>query len=182
MNESFRSKKALQAVVYLARLGGGSVDRYSLIKMMYLADRESLSETGQSITGDRAYSLEYGPILSNVARLTKQGEMPDELWDACIERAGEDNAVRVMTDPGQDLLTKRDCKIIERVFAKLGNMTFRQLREWSHGLPEYEEVGRGRAVIPLERLLAHLGKSPAQISAIMEANKEEELLRVMSAP
>lgn len=34
-----------------------------MLKLLYLADRESLKETGHTITGDRVVAMEHGPVL-----------------------------------------------------------------------------------------------------------------------
>ena len=41
-------------------------DYIKLIKLLYLADRAALIETGSPITGDRYVSMKFGPVLSNV--------------------------------------------------------------------------------------------------------------------
>jgi uncharacterized phage-associated protein len=48
-----------------------------LLKLMYLADRKSLLETGVPITGDSISALDKGPVLSQTYnRLKPAGALP----------------------------------------------------------------------------------------------------------
>ena len=68
MNFRFNFERALQASAYLLRLDGKRMGYLRLLKLLYIADREWLAETGESITGDRAYAMKYGPVLSSDLR------------------------------------------------------------------------------------------------------------------
>lgn len=164
-------------------MNGGSIDRYALIKMMYDVDREARKRWGHSMTGDKPYSLRYGPILSRIANLTKgSGASEDAFWHEYILPAGDDNVVSMKRPlETKDRLSKSDISIIRRVFEKLGQMNFSQLRKWSHSLPEYENVDPWEAKpIHVENLLRHLGKTDAEIADIGVQNKEAALLKVLA--
>ncbi len=67
----FSCTKAAQAAAVLLKRAGGSMDKYIFIKMLYIADRESMGRWGEPITGDSAVSMEHGPVLSTIYDLTK---------------------------------------------------------------------------------------------------------------
>ena len=81
----FRAEKAVQLVGCLMRTAGRKrANIMWLLKLLYLADRESLRETGRPISGDRHYTLPHGPVLSKIYNLMntaedfpEQGEDPD---------------------------------------------------------------------------------------------------------
>jgi len=69
----------------LLRLDGKRIDYLRLLKLLHIADREWLAETGESITGDRAYAMKYGPVLSSIYDLVKgngsrAGERDDYIY------------------------------------------------------------------------------------------------------
>ena len=53
----FRFDKALQAAGLFLRLNGGRLKSLKLLKLLYLADRESLAVEGDTITGDRVRAM-----------------------------------------------------------------------------------------------------------------------------
>ena len=66
MHFRFHFERALQASAYLLRLDRKKMSYLRLLKLLYIADREWLAETGESITGDRAYAMKQGPVLSTI--------------------------------------------------------------------------------------------------------------------
>ena len=60
----FNERKAAQAAAYLLCKAGGSLNVLKLVKLMYLAERESLRRYGETITGDALVSMRNGPVLS----------------------------------------------------------------------------------------------------------------------
>ena len=62
----FDINKATQAAAHLVYLQGGKINLMALIKLLYLADREALLETGYPITGDQMVSMPHGPVLSRI--------------------------------------------------------------------------------------------------------------------
>ncbi len=56
--------KADELAGHLLQHAGGSMPMLKLLKLMYLADRASLIETGFPITGDAIVAMDKGPVLS----------------------------------------------------------------------------------------------------------------------
>jgi len=69
---AFDERKATAAAAFLLEQAGGSLEYFTLIKLMYFADRESLDAFGRPISGDRFVSMANGPALSTVYNLIKQ--------------------------------------------------------------------------------------------------------------
>jgi uncharacterized phage-associated protein len=68
----FNIEKAIQAVAALLHFHGSKEMSYlRMLKLLYIADRETLKETGRPITGDRIVAMEHGPVLSSVYDLIK---------------------------------------------------------------------------------------------------------------
>ena len=62
----FDEKQATEAMVFLLSLNGGNMSCMKVIKMLYLADRYSMSNGHGSITTDSYISLPDGPASSNI--------------------------------------------------------------------------------------------------------------------
>ncbi len=77
MRYLFEEKKAAQAAAYLLKLHGEPMKYFVLIKLLYLADRQSLIETGLPITGDKMVSMPHGPVLSQILDLIQAGKQDD---------------------------------------------------------------------------------------------------------
>jgi uncharacterized phage-associated protein len=71
MHLRFHFEKSLQAAGVLLHLEGGRMPYMRLLKLLYIADREMLAETAKPVTGDRAYAMKNGPVLSHVYALIK---------------------------------------------------------------------------------------------------------------
>jgi uncharacterized phage-associated protein len=64
MNFRFHFDRTLQASAYLLHLRKGRMSQLRLLKLLYIADREWLAESGYPITGDHARALKNGPVLT----------------------------------------------------------------------------------------------------------------------
>ena len=71
MQLRFNFEKSLQAAGVLLQLEEGRMPYLRLLKLLYIADRELLAESAASLTGDRAYAMKHGPVLSHVYSLIK---------------------------------------------------------------------------------------------------------------
>ena len=67
----FNDRKTAQAAAWLLDRQEGRMPYLKLIKLLYLADRQSLIESGYPITGDRLVSMDRGPVLSRVLDLNQ---------------------------------------------------------------------------------------------------------------
>src|SRR5207253_1566731 len=67
----FNFTKSLQATGVLLELHGDSMEYVRLLKLLHIADREMMAEASAPITGDRAVTMDHGPVLSQVYDLIK---------------------------------------------------------------------------------------------------------------
>jgi uncharacterized phage-associated protein len=153
------------------------MDKYIWIKMLYLADKESMLKWEEPITGDSLASMRYGPVLSTIYDLTK-GDLPTlrEYWQRYISDADCDaNRISLKEDPGVRDLSKAEIAILDSVFEKFRNFSFGAMKDHIHSLPEYEEVVAGSKDMTVEHLLRTNGKSPGEIQ---EAERRHVQMRV----
>jgi len=183
MNFRFNPKKSAQAAATLLKLNGGDMDKYLFIKMLYLADREALQKWDEPITGDSAASMEYGPVLSIIYDLTK-GDCPNlrKDWEPFVSDADPDaNRIFLKADPGNDELSKAEIAILQSVHARFKDHTWKQMRDYCHSLPEFEDVGKKSKPLPPERILKGIGKTDPEILSAENRQKEIQVLEMVLA-
>ena len=99
MVSGFNARKAAQVVAYLAnKAPNGRLNILKAIKLVYLADRESLRQSGFPILDDDRFSMPHGPVNSTTLRLAN-GELEDASWSEII--ADRSNHELSVTDAGK---------------------------------------------------------------------------------
>ena len=130
-----------------------SLNYMLLIKLLYLADRESLLRWGSPLTGDQYYSMEFGPVLSKTHDLITEMQPPEEFsyWASYIQRSGYD--VQLLSEPGNEELSDADDDLLKELFIKYQEYYDRNPFEFVYylheTLPEYKQVEKGER-IPLD--------------------------------
>lgn len=69
MSHQFQPEKAVASIGYLVQQTGA--DLYSVMKMLYLADKLHLGRFGRTITGDMYTAMEKGPVPERAYNLCK---------------------------------------------------------------------------------------------------------------
>lgn len=145
MSFHFDPKRAAQATSVLLKCSDCRRHNYTaLIKMLYIADRESIRETGSPVTGDRPFALDNGPILSNILNLIKEDSIYDELhraiWSKYFRTIGFD--IELISDPGDSELSDYEVALLERIHRENGQKHYWTLVNETHELPEWSETHR----------------------------------------
>ena len=156
--------KAAQAAAQLIILGGGKMDTWVLIKLLYLADRAALMESGQSVTNDRMVSLPHGPVLSGILDHVNWNERP---WRDYISERTHHILSLEHAHPDDGELSEYDGHILARVFKEYGHLDRTELRTLTHSLPEYEDPDGSSLPIDPADILRFAGKSDAEIEDII---------------
>ncbi|MGD0540535.1 MAG: Panacea domain-containing protein [Tepidisphaeraceae bacterium] len=154
--------RIVEASAFLVKQSPGqTTTKLPLLKLLYLADRESIRQTGQSITGDAPAAMEHGPILKCAYDMMKNPSAYP-LWKKHLDSSKEKKEVTLTDDPGADHLSKLDIAILTKVWSEFGHLSAAQLRQYTHDLPEYlknEPETKTSNDIPLADLLQALGQS-----------------------
>lgn len=180
MNLQFNEKKATQAAALFLKLADNRQLNYMvLIKDLYLADKEALSNWGRPITNDQYYSMKCGPVLSNVLDLIHEEPMPDEtiFWAEYISPPSN-YEVTLVKDPGLDLLSVAEENLIKSIFEKYKYYQTEPFKfvEYLHSsLPEWDRRTHGRSEITIRSMLLSAQKTPDEINDI-----ENELVNIAS--
>src|SRR5712691_11826566 len=74
--------KTIQAIGVLLRQDGVRCMNYMrLLKLLYIADREALRQTGRAVVGGPVVARERGPVLEEVFDLIRGRHRHMPLWD-----------------------------------------------------------------------------------------------------
>ena len=178
-------EKLYQSVGYLIEKHGGRLNYMKLIKLLYIADREMINQTGYPITGDHYCSMKNGPVLSNLYDLIRGKAFGAEQtsWNALFKTDGY-NLTR-SHESAWELgdLTPREISILDCVSEKFRDHTQFQLRDHLHQKQlfpevEWEESGSTSRPLPVDSIRHALGFSDAEIA---EIHADDELLEKENA-
>jgi uncharacterized phage-associated protein len=179
----FDIKKTIQAAGVLLRKESGHENYMRLLKLLYLADRQSIQETGRPITGDRVVAMKNGPVLSRVYDYIRHGM--DAEWTRYFETERYDIAIR--RQPDIDLLSKQDIDILENTSKIYWDRGPSDMVDLTHELPEWKENAvRAEDVVKVrdiryEDILEAVGMSDHVESIRQDAQTEAELNELFGA-
>jgi len=131
----FDERRAVQACALLLQKAGGQSNYTRVLKLLYLADRRSLKETGQPITGARFVNMTHGPVLSEVYECIKE-DCNDGLWDRHIVTEGRYD-IRLLMDPGDDELSDFDVDVLTELAEQYAQASYSMMINVVHELPEW---------------------------------------------
>jgi uncharacterized phage-associated protein len=158
MKSRFDERKSTQIAGALLQLAGGKMNYLKLVKLMYIVDREALKRWGYPLTGDEYYSLPHGPIVSRVYDLIadEPGLSSSAYWKDFIQT--HDYEVRLARPASDEALAPADTELITEVFQRFGHLDQWQLRDLTHGFPEWRDPGGGRLPIRYVDILRAVGR------------------------
>lgn len=133
---NFNPRKAVEAAaVLLKREPHWRTNYMRLLKLMYIADRESLKETGSPIVGGNVYAMERGPVLSAVLKLINSEHPDSPAWDRVIRKDRYD--VEVVQDPGLNALSPYEVRKLHEVSERYADLDEWQMSDLTYTFPEW---------------------------------------------
>jgi uncharacterized phage-associated protein len=169
----FNFEKTLQAAAFLLGLDGRRMERIRLLKLLYIADRELLAQSGRPLTGDRAVALRHGPVLRQVYDLIQGEAFKAGDWDRYIHT--DNHAIELRCDPGRGELSRREIEKLKEVSDRYRDRDEWAIVEETHPFPEWcmHHVEGTSNPIPWEAILVAQGK--ADLIEIVERNEADRL-------
>jgi uncharacterized phage-associated protein len=160
---SYSPRKAAQVIAYLAMKGKAAcLPVLKAVKLVYLADRESLSRFGFPILEENHVSMPQGPVNSSTySHINGEEDLDTCGWSDFLQaREGHNvSAVQGITEDDLDELSDADIACLDAVWEKFGGMGKWEIRDWTHdrdNVPEWEDPNGSSRPIPLERILSYL--------------------------
>ena len=170
-----------QLAASFLRLAGGRMPYLKLMKLMYFADRQMLVQHGTLITYDKWVAMKLGPVLSSTYDLIRNAEETNT-WTSHIQKQGFD--VQLITDPGNDELSRTVQSIVAQVYEDHGHKTKFELAMDTHDLKEYdnpEQYGQKVSDLPYETVLEVEGVPFEEIEKVLSnINAENAIDRVLA--
>ncbi len=163
---------AKQVIAFFSiKNGRNPIGRVKLMKLVYLADRESMRATGHPITYDSFACLENGPIPSSIYNLVKGDHVKarEGDWSEWVEAplgVGVKLIKQVeLTD--LDELSQENLDVLEEVWGQFGRMNEKRIIDYTHDLPEYTDPGQGTSTpLSYEAVFRGLGVPDEQAQSL----------------
>lgn len=171
----FNERKAAAAAAVLLKRASGRMEYIKLLKLLYVAERESLRRRGVPIVGDTYLSMKRGPVMETVYTLIRAAteDLGDrDVWRRHVRKDGRYH-VKLSGDPGDDALSESEIEILAETFDRYGGVDKWELCELTHHFPEWRDPGDSCFPIHAERILAALGKDDEEIAEIAEETERE---------
>jgi uncharacterized phage-associated protein len=178
---AFNAEKALAAIGYLVNATGA--DLYSVMKMIYLADKAHLGQFGRTITGDMYTAMEKGPVPERAYNLCKFVRGQRSHFDAFPEARDwlvlEHNKFQLKRDPELRNLSKSDLGALDEVVSFYKSHGWKGVADASHDAAwkaawdEAESRGQGSTSMDFNAIAATLGNGPALIEYLADPHPGE---------
>jgi uncharacterized phage-associated protein len=170
----FNSNKTTQAIAFLLHQSSTKSANYMrLIKLLYIADRESLKDTGRPITGDRVFAMDRGPVLSNLLDLIKGSYYDCSQWDKFIRK--ENYHIRLIDSPGNGELCRYEIEKLQEIWDRYDSKDEWDMVNETHEFPEWKKNHMTAAShrIPLSDILEAVGR-PEKLEDITKDVQQSE--------
>ena len=158
------------------------MDYERLLKLLYIADRECLRETGRPITYAQGFAFPLGPIHSEIYDLVKGSRADAELWSRFINTHGY--KVKRIEDPGRGRLSRHEIEKLREVSEKFERFTSEALRDITHSFEEYSNhkpEGNTPNPIPLADIIDAVGRSDIKEDILADLREKQALDEFLSA-
>jgi len=133
---------SVQAMYYIAKQLNKPVDKLTLLKLVFFADRYHVRKYARTITDDTYFALPYGPVASN----TK--DILDDLADMGLKEEAYArqfiDIVDIKTFQAKqiseelDYLSETDIEALDFVIENFGHMSSFGLVDLTHKYPEWK--------------------------------------------
>jgi uncharacterized phage-associated protein len=159
----YNSVKAAQAAAKIIKMHGAPIDTLVLMKLLYLADREALLDSGYTITGDTMMSMPHGPVLTNVLDSVTCNARP---WRDYMKERQNHLLALENQEPNDDELSEYEIGILAKIHQRFGHLRPWEIRKMTHELPEYEDPNGSSSRIEPADILKFAGKSDHEIEVL----------------
>jgi len=151
------------------------MSRMRLLKLLYLANRKSLQETGDPIVDDDVFAMKNGPVLSQTYDIIKgcAEEKTLTAWRKHF-KVVDGVQVQMVSTPGTDNLSDYDTRTLIETAHQYRDTDDEDLSELTHTFAEYRRHWNGSQSgerIPEDDLLKALDYQPNQIQMLLEEAK-----------
>ena len=153
-----------------------------LMKLLYIADRVSLSEYHYSITTDSYYSMKFGPVVSGIYDCIRHwNDLPDDSpWKRTIY-INKERYEAVLTDENNpfDMLSEEEKDILRDANNGHDSENQFELSQFTHSFPEWKDPGNSRIPLSIEEIInATVKDEKEKKEALSDLDLTAELQRI----
>jgi uncharacterized phage-associated protein len=170
--------KLVQIVNYVLKKYDYRLNYTKLIKLLYIADRESLSRWGFAISGDKYCSMRQGPVLSGLYNFIKGNNRCESIeqveWNTTFYKDGYDLVSHFEDSFSVDELSKAEISILDEVAERYADKSYSDLIGLVHSFPEWNKDAEKRntsLILEKKAILKALGKSDEEVRNIIETEE-----------
>src|SRR5260370_865037 len=168
--------KTVQAIGVLMRQDGVRCMNYMrLLKLLYIADRETLRRTGRPIVGGPVTAMERGPVLEEVFDLIRGRHRQMPLWDEYL-RTSHFN-LQLLKDPDVGQLSRYEIETLQDAARRHADDDEWELSRLTHEFPEWKKNNPGTSSrpIPLTDVLEAVGRVDSLQDILEEAAEKNHI-------
>ena len=150
-----------------------------ILKLLYIADREALRETGRPITGGPVVAMERGPVLEEVYDLIREQHRDMPLWSSFIRK--DHYTVALVRDPDVGRLSRYEIQKLQEIAKRYEDFDEWDLSQLTHQFQEWQKNDPGKSCkyIPLADLLEAVGQGDAAEQIAKEAHEKAHVQRLL---
>lgn len=154
-----------------------------LLKLLYIADRESLKQTFRPIIGTRTVAMKNGPLHSEVLDLVKGQHSDEPLWSNYVRKDGYQ--VELTIDPGVSELSRFEIDLLVKTYEQFAPIDDWQLVENTHDFPEWDKNYPDKSIntsrtIPFDDLIDAVGLAAEKKTILEEACEDATMDRLFA--
>ena len=134
------TRKIIQALTYLANYQPDKMlDNMKAYKLLWLADRYHLRQTGRTITGDSYYAMPYGIVPSDAKCLLEKAKTKLKDPKGYIDKflILSDHQYKAIAEPDLKEFSESDLDALNKVLAEYNGYDAIRLSSISHKFPEW---------------------------------------------
>ena len=175
----FDEKKLTQATAFFLYKAHGRLPILKLMKLLYIAERESFRKFHRPLIGDSLVSMKHGPVLSITYNVMNGAVRHQDFWNEWIsDRSDNEVALKdesLIRDEDDLLeLSDNDISLLNEVWEEFGHLTRWQLVDWTHAhCPEWNDPGASSFPIHYDTLFKALNFDEGLQKHILEDMEAE---------
>lgn len=133
-------KTIIQSVYYLLDNQTKPLDKLSILKLIFFADRYHLRKYSRMITNDTYYAMKYGPVASNVKNILDFDFIGEDEKKYVEKYLKKENKLFEINSSFEklDMLSKTDKEALDFAINSFGNHQTFDLVEITHQYPEWK--------------------------------------------
>lgn len=153
-------KKLIHAILYVINKMDGSINKYHLMKIMFVADKYHMNKYMRPVTGDKYIKMDYGTVPSTILNIVNGDYLDYYLNEVGMETSPfklqkEDDRKHSITSSLQedkDYLSTSDIEALDKGVEEYGRLSFNEVRDKNHKEKCWQETPLNTQ-IPYESML-----------------------------